>query len=93
MDDRKKMTYTNFPIFLKICLAAMVEIVVTLGPRFFCNLHHKFFDETKKLKLIPSYPGLILGSRAKTKKFFFLPTYVSWNCHISCVQIFFQNSF
>ena len=47
MDDRKKMSYTNFPIFLKICLAAMVEIVVTLGPRFFCNLHHKFFNEKK----------------------------------------------
>ena len=32
MDDHKKMTYNNFQIFLKISVAAMVEIVVKFGP-------------------------------------------------------------
>ena len=32
MDDHKKITYNNFPIFLKIYLAAMVEIVRKFGP-------------------------------------------------------------
>ena len=32
MDEHKKKTYTNFQIFLKISLAAMVEIVVKFGP-------------------------------------------------------------
>ena len=31
MGDHKKMTYTNFKIFLKIPLAAMVEIIVKFG--------------------------------------------------------------
>ena len=32
MDDHKKMTYTNFQIFWKIYLAAMIEIVVKFEP-------------------------------------------------------------
>ena len=32
MDDHKKITHNNFPIFLKIYLAAMVEIVGKFGP-------------------------------------------------------------
>ena len=49
MDDHKTMTYTNFQIFLKISLAAMVKIVVKFGPLSILLKFtpYKFFDDKK----------------------------------------------
>ena len=49
MDDHKKW-HTNFQIYSKISLAAIVEY-----------LHGEFLDEKKNLKLISSFPELYSG--------------------------------
>ena len=44
------MTYTNFQIFVKISLAAMVEIFVKFGPlSILLKFTPKFFEEKKKI--------------------------------------------
>ena len=49
MDDHKKMTYTNFQIFLKISLAALIQAVIDSFETYTINslMKKKIFETLK----------------------------------------------